>query len=90
MMIVKERIKKTDGSIRFRNYLKLQKLGKGNMWLSQEGLRSVMRLNAWKIKNTLHSKSSTRRTYKNPKQNKRSVAVYSDDLRDQPPQVSQT
>jgi hypothetical protein len=28
-MIIKERIQKADGSIRFRNYLKQERLGKG-------------------------------------------------------------
>jgi hypothetical protein len=31
-MIVKERIQKADGSIRFRNYLRQERLGKGIHW----------------------------------------------------------
>ena len=30
-MIIKERIQKADGSIRFRNYLKQERLGKGKL-----------------------------------------------------------
>lgn len=32
-MIVKERIQKADGTIKFRNYLKQDKLGKGKKYL---------------------------------------------------------
>lgn len=31
-MIVRERIQRADGSIRYREYLQQQRLGKGNQW----------------------------------------------------------
>lgn len=50
-MIIKERIQKADGSIRFRNYLKQEKLGKGFLWSIQGALQSVSRWNAWRTRN---------------------------------------
>lgn len=36
-MIVKERIQKADGTIKFRSYLKQEKLGKGTLHINQGG-----------------------------------------------------
>jgi hypothetical protein len=47
-MIVKERIQKADGSIRFRNYLIQDKLGKGTPSLMQVASRSASAWSAWR------------------------------------------
>lgn len=52
-LVVKERIQKADGSIRYRNYLKQDSLGKGIYLFIQADLPNVSKLREWKIKKPL-------------------------------------
>jgi hypothetical protein len=70
-MIVKERIQKADGSIRFRNYLIQDKLGKGINQAIKAALPSASRSNAWKTSAVSPSKSSARKTCRSPRPSRR-------------------
>ncbi len=56
-MIIKERIQKADGTIKYRNYLKQEKLGKGKFILMYKVVsHNVFWFNEWKTKKIMHSK----------------------------------
>jgi hypothetical protein len=56
-MIIKERIQKADGTIKYRNYLKQDKLGKGKFVLiCKVVLPNAFWFSEWKTKKITHSR----------------------------------
>ena len=70
-MIVKERIQKADGTIKFRSYLKQDKLGKGYRLVIQVDSQTATSPKEWRTRNNSHSRSSPKNYSKSPRPNKK-------------------
>jgi hypothetical protein len=66
-MIIKERIQKADGSIRFRNYLKQDRLGKGNPVIDLGGFAECFTVERMEDKKQFALKIINKKNLEKPK-----------------------